>query len=189
MCGKDGNSAFCRWKSAGSPPRVREGLLANYEACERNRITPACAGRTHPRCGRIRSIWDHPRVCGKDTLYRKSKNARKGSPPRVREGLSPTRRHSYHRRIPPACAGRTNASNSRSIVIKGSPPRVREGQVLLISSTQYVRITPACAGRTSIKAIHAVVFEDHPRVCGKDSSTSSCMVKMTGSPPRVREGL
>ena len=49
------------------------------------------------------------------------------------------------------------------------------------------RITPACAGRTLRLKDLPSTFQDHPRVCGKNSSYVSLLRYIEGSPPRVRE--
>ena len=49
------------------------------------------------------------------------------------------------------------------------------------------RITPACAGKTSSALICLSWSWDHPRVCGKNISDILKMVRVLGSPPRMRE--
>ena len=48
-------------------------------------------------------------------------------------------------------------------------------------------ITPACAGKTYIQQFQFKEYEDHPRVCGKNSSMANITPFKPGSPPRVRE--
>ena len=48
------------------------------------------------------------------------------------------------------------------------------------------RITPACAGKTSEFVLKSIGAEDHPRVCGENSTNSDKAASMLGSPPRVR---
>ena len=50
-------------------------------------------------------------------------------------------------------------------------------------------ITPACAGKTPIAMKNSLSFQDHPRVCGKDSTVLAHLFHNLGSPPRVRERL
>ena len=66
MCGKDISSKWsaCRW--LGSPPHVRERHTENTDKTQRDRITPACAGKTFVMCRHLLNAWDHPRMCGKD---------------------------------------------------------------------------------------------------------------------------
>ena len=71
-CGRDhprvcGEKFFCRSLAAvtrGSPPRVRGKVTLLYALADKERITPACAGKStaEPRL-RI-TTGDHPRVCG-----------------------------------------------------------------------------------------------------------------------------
>ena len=72
--------------------------------------------------------------------------------------------------------------------LTGSPPHVREGLISIIKNISAIRITPACAGRTKAVYIKIMCSQDHPRMCGKDSVTSSNFGFVSGSPPHVREG-
>ena len=130
----------------GSPPRVREKLVRSKSGNQGYGITPACAGKTHTLTITVSEFQDHPRVCGKNFLSVNMFDIGVGSPPRVREKLSPTLAHSIKSRITPACAGKTEiltihstfkrdhprvcGKNSwitlRLAVVRGSPPRVRE---------------------------------------------------------------
>ena len=68
----------------------------------------------------------------------------------------------------------------------GSPPRVRGKRWDTVNNWIGHRITPACAGKTSCRHAERRCNEDHPRVCGENSS---CVIKVSstpGSPPRVR---
>ena len=51
------------------------------------------------------------------------------------------------------------------------------------------RITPACAGKTRDSDNQQNRAEDHPRVCGENSSLSKMALLQVGSPPRVRGKL
>ena len=51
----------------GSPPRVRGKLDEVAGDGGERRITPACAGKTHPRGVCAAAEKDHPRVCGENT--------------------------------------------------------------------------------------------------------------------------
>ena len=48
-------------------------------------------------------------------------------------------------------------------------------------------ITPACAGKTNPKNTVWFLYQDHPRVCGKNSRFPGLYPPDPGSPPRVRE--
>ena len=69
----------------------------------------------------------------------------------------------------------------------GSPPRVREELFFIASAPLLFGITPACAGRTLIQCLTWGVYEDHPRVCGKNIPLINLRGPGQGSPPRVRE--
>ena len=154
----------------GSPPRVRGkdlGLINRHLA---KRITPACAGKSHPWTPRSRSSRDHPRVCGEKILFTVRASATLGSPPRVR-GKAPggnctARAH----RITPACAGKSlppdhvlSLAGDHPRVcgekvqwdadvkeLQGSPPRVRGKDTQHIICSLLVGITPACAGKSRL---------------------------------------
>ena len=69
MCGEN----YIDWMSSrvgeGSPPRVR-GKLAEVDVkLGRQRITPACAGKTGNIFGLKELNEDHPRVCGENTTW------------------------------------------------------------------------------------------------------------------------
>ena len=71
----------------------------------------------------------------------------------------------------------------------GSPPHVREGLVGKVVIFNAFRITPACAGRTPFQINNLSIYQDHPRMCGKDILASLTIAQAIGSPPHVREGL
>ena len=48
-------------------------------------ITPACAGKTAQEGNDDDEFWDHPRMCGKDTIKVENLATPVGSPPHVRE--------------------------------------------------------------------------------------------------------
>ena len=107
MCGKNAKGTLTRRRMTGSPPRVREELRLAIRRIQRWGITPACAGRTRFKVGRIRRHRDHPRVCGKNPSFSCSSARRAGSPPRVREEHESYIPAVKYSRITPACAGRT----------------------------------------------------------------------------------
>ena len=148
MCGKNINHQNVRFKTVGSPPRVREkrSLFEYRRPCFG--ITPACAGKTLFLRWRV--------VC------------LPGSPPRVREKLALCECAWFCSRITPACAGKTTVDddtfvkvgdhprvcgkNSSEILSSmyrlGSPPRVREKLSYQLLTAFPLGITPACAGKT-----------------------------------------
>ena len=107
VCGKDVLRYLRPKSSEGSPPRVRERHLCNFLYLFAHRITPACAGKTAFRVDIVRTTWDHPRVCGKDSPHHRKNRLYSGSPPRVRERPFSSRSLASLMRITPACAGKT----------------------------------------------------------------------------------
>ena len=107
VCGKDKLRKGVIDMTAGSPPRVREGLSTPKTYYKNGRITPACAGRTYLGNCCSHASEDHPRVCGKNENYFTKFPTEQGSPPRVREEPKKDKLLFYKFRITPACAGRT----------------------------------------------------------------------------------
>ena len=146
-------------------------------------------------------------MCGKNLHSRHIVPCAPGSPPRVREEPCLSRGRLRLHGITPACAGRTKFfSGFPSLYedhprvcgknrpcprpcrrLRGSPPRVREELLRCAYRIAVFGITPACAGRTFMISIRPAPSRDHPRVCGKNSSSSSIISQSLGSPPRVRE--
>ena len=67
VCGEKTGLEIKIWTTQGSPPRVRgkAHLLATHPLFLR--ITPACAGKSHPAMLTTSGGRDHPRVCGEKT--------------------------------------------------------------------------------------------------------------------------
>ena len=86
----------------------------------------------------------------------------------------------------PRVCGEQQALWNISQVPKGSPPRVRGTASNSVASKVFSRITPACAGNRGIFPFAESPTADHPRVCGEQTSTTSRMLWVVGSPPRVR---
>ena len=68
----------------GSPPLARGILGRNFEIRLLIRITPACAGNTHPVPSFIRRLWDHPRLRGEYVFDNLQEFTEQGSPPLAR---------------------------------------------------------------------------------------------------------
>ena len=85
--------------------------------------------------------------------------------------------------------GKNYDLNAAQMRLLGSPPRVREKPRVTYPMRSPYRITPACAGKTRARNVIRQVLSDHPRVCGKNSSTMPTWSRLPGSPPRVREKL
>ena len=135
--------------------------------CSTERITPACAGKSHLRPQHALPQRDHPRMCGEKEAWREVTGTPEGSPPHVRGKAKRYLLRVITYRITPACAGkRARAAGStthfqdhprmcgekqKDICYElsriGSPPHVR-GKEQKTGKTRIVRrITPACAGK------------------------------------------
>ena len=86
---------------------MRGKQLDEEDAKIQVRITPACAGKTERSESQTGRQWDHPRVCGENTLTESLWLLGKGSPPRVRGKLRAADLFIGGLRITPACAGKT----------------------------------------------------------------------------------
>ena len=64
VCGEQLPGGHGRMRGIGSPPRVRGTVCVLSVSRQKLRITPACAGNRFLACNRLRTWWDHPRVCG-----------------------------------------------------------------------------------------------------------------------------
>ena len=105
----------------GSPPRVRGKLVERQAAITRERITPACAGKTHDEAPAGSRGQDHPRVCGENLCRKEENMGGGGSPPRVRGKLFCLFAMCSFRGITPACAGKTRSTASPSSAPRDHP--------------------------------------------------------------------
>ena len=93
--------------SVGSPPHARGRLIVSpYESAD-ERITPACAGKTHILSVGCAASRDHPRMRGEDDTVRRVVSISIGSPPHARGRRRPHVNRRRSTRITPACAGKT----------------------------------------------------------------------------------
>ena len=185
---------------------MRGKVFRQSPRCDKNRITPACAGKRchdHPRSARGR---DHPRVCGEKCFSTRASYRSLGSPPRVRGKGAVVKMILFLHRITPACAGKRNWQTAKSHRFRdhprvcgekqsiraynsefaGSPPRVRGKGLPASRRARLDGITPACAGKRNSAAYAVINPRDHPRVCGEKQVDLAIKSRITGSPPRVR---
>ena len=73
--------------------------------------------------------------------------------------------------------------------ISGSPPQVRGKHYWAYFWAFAPGITPAGAGKTRSRSGHGGVWQDHPRGCGENSSSTASTISSRGSPPRMRGKL
>ena len=129
-----------------------------------------------------------------------------GSSPRVRGKRGRRHRPLQHRRLIPACAGKTVLCSHRmcpweahprvcgenslteisSKLTTGSSPRVRGKPSLSIGNPRGDRLIPACAGKTRGHFPNRYSVRAHPRVCGENRLGLLGRVSIRGSSPRVR---
>ena len=91
----------------GSPPRVRGKREFRRRHEQRQRITPARAGKTAGWHDLLLRRWDHPRACGENNRTDTRKGFARGSPPRVRGKRRALFGGVVGQRITPARAGKT----------------------------------------------------------------------------------
>ena len=121
MCGEKKLNNKQKYRSGGSPPRVRGKADVRRRGAYTSRITPACAGKRHSDCTGNSAHRDHPRVCGEKLSCRCPVLSRLGSPPRVRgKGAMPDGIAGHHR-ITPACAGKREKGLWRFCEYKDHP--------------------------------------------------------------------
>ena len=159
------------------------------KATEKNRITPADAGKTMPTLTKSLTYGDHPRGCGENAKQRERIQGDLGSPPRMRGkplfcvmiyktlGITPAdagktckkcSQFSQYRDHPRGCG--ENADDFAACADqKGSPPRMRGKRFERYSGSQAERITPADAGKTCLTVTRAIGIWDHPRGCGENT--------------------
>ena len=107
MCGENALAPLPAGLPFGSPPRVRGKLVSLGFFRARDRITPACAGKTGFLVVAVHGSKDHPRVCGENRATASPTISGYGSPPRVRGKPTPRSSRLSSARITPACAGKT----------------------------------------------------------------------------------
>ena len=186
VCGEKKGGTGYGLDNKGSPPRVRGKDLSEWWRGQKNRITPACAGKRSCCYKRYCGWADHPRVCGEKLLHRVRHSSPRGITPACagKRGVALRHRHGY-RDHPRVCGEKPPAWGCR-FGWWGSPPRVRGKDEIRLALGQQCRITPACAGKSHAASRDWVISRDHPRVCGEKANNDFDMADPWGSPPRVR---
>ena len=105
VCGEQALVKYICVVVIGSPPRVRGTASQQSKQAQISRITPACAGNSHPFSASEKQKEDHPRVCGEQDIEGNDGGYVLGSPPRVRGTDEVHAFENYDNRITPACAG------------------------------------------------------------------------------------
>ena len=106
VCGEKLAMAKGSVENKGSPPRVRGKVQQQYDNIQKERITPAYAGKRAMEEADEKVNKDHPRVCGEKPQGRMFWNETRGSPPRMRGKVSAGKILLHDGGITPACAGK-----------------------------------------------------------------------------------
>ena len=109
MRGEHAPVTATRTLPAGSPPHARGAHSLQAGQVPGARITPACAGSTHPCQTYHRSPPDHPRMRGEHTRRADASPRNSGSPPHARGARALVDQLGDDPRITPACAGSTES--------------------------------------------------------------------------------
>ena len=107
MRGEDPADLRALGAGCGSPPHARGRRCAWFRGTFESRITPACAGKTGSCIVSVISWGDHPRMRGEDFREHASPGFGRGSPPHARGRRVELDVAGIHRRITPACDGKT----------------------------------------------------------------------------------
>ena len=167
MRGEEDESGTAALQAFGSPPHARGRVECLPVRPRAVRITPACAGKSRPTAARPTAAPDHPRMRGEEEAIVSEVKNSGGSPPHARGRDDRACPSGLHRRITPACAGK-----SKTVLVKihyptdhprmrgeegtpithhyyhsGSPPHARGRGASQRRPVFEIRITPACAGK------------------------------------------
>ena len=186
MRGEDTARIPANTPANGSPPhaRGRQACVCREGVCRR--ITPACAGKTFYYRIRQGPYQDHPRMRGEDSLHLSAARCRDGSPPHAR-GRRPTRLGwDPIEGITPACAGKTNLTNTSKRAIPDHPRMRGEDGSLLAARPVELGSPPHARGRRSRRPILEMSIQDHPRMRGEDNTIRRIIAVAVGSPPHAR---
>ena len=121
VCGEKSITVLFRSVGTGSPPRVRGKVNTDFYEQFKQRITPACAGKSQRRRRIALVAEDHPRVCGEKVAIICITAFLWGSPPRVRGKVKIQSPLHARCRITPACAGKRCACCLQRLHCKDHP--------------------------------------------------------------------
>ena len=206
VCGENPPLSPPRRATAGTSPRMRGKRFPTHRQQRKEGNIPAYAGKTNPG----HSLWhygeEHPRVCGENVSSSASVVYATGTSPRMRgkRKIWPGA-EAWYGNIP-AYAGKTAARtllarrtkehprvcgenrldghlNNR---VRGTSPRMRGKQGAAAAPPCAAGNIPAYAGKTCACDAVAVVFEEHPRVCGENGCYPVSIEEVRGTSPRMR---
>ena len=206
VCGENAKNVGTQVPAQGSSPRVRGKPSKHPELGDDGGLIPACAGKTLKWEVFGCYNWAHPRVCGENSRAAETPSGSQGSSPRVRGKLMLPRVIAAHPGLIPACAGKTDSTQTPSCEMtahprvcgenflsweprmteRGSSPRVRGKPAGRARRPGPGGLIPACAGKTNTSTAVVIACPAHPRVCGENSQGQTAEYAVTGSSPRVR---
>ena len=128
LCGEKRVRSVHTFTALGSPPPMRGKGNERTEIFDRDRITPAYAGKSLSCSKRSCSKRDHPRLCGEKQLPQRRLHPPEGSPPPMRGKGFVIFRNIYRNRITPAYAGKSFARNVSEIFLRDHPRLCGEKQ-------------------------------------------------------------
>ncbi len=113
-----------------------------------------------------------------------------GLPPRFIPACAGNRleqiRIHLHSPVHPRVCGEQGGIRRGSFLISGSSPRVRGTVTRTLTRQICLRFIPACAGNSPGFCVGHIQSPVHPRVCGEQMRSSTWLVSVRGSSPRVR---
>ena len=123
LCGEKIRAAVAQGNTLGSPPPMRGKADSNRIRRNRNRITPAYAGKSGGIYHEKDRCKDHPRLCGEKFPRISHLVDSQGSPPPMRGKAAESLRTQAVRRITPAYAGKRD-KNAFSVAAAWDHPRL-----------------------------------------------------------------
>ena len=107
LCGEKSFKQFRTFCVKGSPPPMRGKVLHFVQSSQRNRITPAYAGKSSGNGNTDSRRQDHPRLCGEKLNTSRRRLCGTGSPPPMRGKAPHNRVFLQQSGITPAYAGKS----------------------------------------------------------------------------------
>ena len=121
LCGEKSSTSVLYLTIPGSPPPMRGKVYNSSRVEQRNRITPAYAGKSRICWRKSRGIWDHPRLCGEKGNTRLKACSEKGSPPPMRGKVKSLSISYVGNRITPAYAGKSSKRGRCGKLVRDHP--------------------------------------------------------------------
>ena len=167
---------------------------------------PAYAGKTPLTQRQCRWGKEHPRVCGENGRVWGGSTCGFGTSPRMRGKRHYRYQSELSLRNIPAYAGKTgalrivvkrwkehprvcgenNRLNTNAVNAPGTSPRMRGKRFGARHGMFLSRNIPAYAGKTDGSTLHPGRGQEHPRVCGENSSVFTEGFSSAGTSPRMR---